>query len=716
MQYCFFRLPFRATGFSFCYRLNEDTSRSEEVTDRLGNKTAYAYDDAGKTTKVTSKKADGTELAHVSYVYDTFDNMTEITRGDGMKYALAYNAFHNLESIGIAGKGEKLAAYAYKNGSGRLKSIAYANGQVMKASYNSIGQMTAEKWYAGADAAAPIAHYKYVYDGQGNIVRSIDIMQRKEYTYTYENGRIVRAAESDITLGANEVITGKMLVNAIVYSYDADDKLTRKRILSADGNEQTIWYENPEDGSPVVKFSAGGKTITAHSKTDSFGRKVFDELQLGTGFVSRQFHYHAGEVTQEHIDAGKLKSTATTQLVSRIVLSDGRTLSYEYDAEERITKVTDSVDGVTEYTYDALGQLLTEKYKAVSEDAFVTVNEMTYDNYGNIVSKNGKTYTYDSTWKDLLISCDGQSITYDAQGNPTSYLGHTLTWEKGRQLKSFDNNVYTYDVNDVRVSKTVNGITHRYTLDGTKILRETWGNNTLIPMYDNEDNVCGIIYNDAPYYFFKNLQGDVIAIVDKDAQTVAKYSYDAWGVCTISQDSSDCGIATVNPFRYRGYYYDSEIGMYYLQTRYYDPSVGRFVNGDNPVLESAAGIIRECNIYMYCNNCPIMGSDSYGLLYISYETLRKTFQSISSMSRAYRIHTNKGLWGTLAKYAAPYISRVFAWVCTIPAIGKVIFALIIAAALWFAGEAIFAYYIKKTGLDISVGWRWFVPYPKVTYR
>ena len=543
------------------------------------------------------------------------------------------------------------------------------------------------------------------------IVRSIDIMQRKEYTYTYENGRIVRAAESDITLGANEVITGKMLVNAIVYSYDANDKLTRKRILSADGNEQTIWYENPEDGSPVVKFSAGGKTITAHSKTDSFGRKVFDELQLGTGFVSRQFHYHAGEVTQEHIDAGKLKSTATTQLVSRIVLSDGRSIAYAYDAEERITKVTDSVDGVTEYTYDALGQLLAE-----TKDG-ETINTMVYDNYGNIVSKNGKTYTYgDEKWKDLLTKVGDTTITYDAQGNPTSYLGHTLTWEKGRQLKSFDNTQYTYNANGIRTSKTVNGVMHHYTLDGAKILKEAWGSNTIIPMYDNEDCVCGIIYNDAPYYFFKNLQGDVIAIVDKDAQTVAKYSYDAWGVCTISQDSSDCGIATVNPFRYRGYYYDSEIGMYYLQTRYYDPSVGRFVNGDNPVLESAAGIIRECNIYMYCNNCPIMGSDSYGLLYISYETLRKTFQSISSMSRAYRIHTNKGLWGTLAKYAAPYISRVFAWVCTIPAIGKVIFALIIAAALWFAGEAIFAYYIKKTGLDISVGWRWFVPYPKVTYR
>ena len=438
------------------------------------------------------------------------------------------------------------------------------------------------------------------------IVRSIDIVQRKEYTYTYENGRIVRAAKSDITLGANEVITGKTLANAIVYSYDADDKPTRKRILSADGNEQTIWYENPEDGSPVVKFSAGGKTITAHSKTDSFGRKVFDELQLGTGFVSRQFHYHAGEVTQEHIDAGKLKSTATTQLVSRIVLSNGRTLSYEYDAEERITKVTDSVDGVTEYTYDALGHLLSETKNGT------VVNSMVYDNYGNIVSKNGKTYTYDSTWKDLLISCDGQSITYDAQGNPTSYLGHTLTWEKGRQLKSFDNTQYTYNANGIRTSKTVNGVEHTFVLDGTKILKESWGSNALIPMYDNEDSVCGIIYNDEPYYFFKNLQGDIIAITDKDAKVVAKYSYDAWGVCTISQDNSDCEIAAVNPFRYRGYYYDSEIGLYYLQSRYYNPTVGRFVNADEAGYLLTEEGIAFANLLAYCVNEPIGRIDKYG--------------------------------------------------------------------------------------------------------
>ena len=291
------------------------------------------------------------------------------------------------------------------------------------------------------------------------------------------------------------------------------------------------------------------------------------------------------------------------------MLSNGRTLSYEYDAEERITKVTDSVDGVTEYTYDALGQLLTETKNGT------VVNSMVYDNYGNIVSKNGKTYTYDSTWKDLLISCDGQSITYDAQGNPTSYLGHTLTWEKGRQLKSFDNTQYTYNANGIRTSKTVNGFVHTFVLDGTKILKESWNGNTIIPMYDNEDCVCGIICNDVPYYFFKNLQGDVIAIVNKDAETVAKYTYDAWGVCTIESDISASNIASVNPFRYRGYYYDSEIGMYYLQTRYYNPAVGRFVNADESAilfLSNTKQNTFDLNLFMYCSNDPIILIDKTG--------------------------------------------------------------------------------------------------------
>ena len=177
------------------------------------------------------------------------------------------------------------------------------------------------------------------------------------------------------------------------------------------------------------------------------------------------------------------------------------------------------------------------------------VNSMTYDTYGNILSKNGKTYTYgNAKWKDLLTGFDGKTIEYDAQGNPIKYLGHTLTWEKGRQLKSFDGNTYTYNANGIRTSKTVNGVKHEYTLDGTKILRETWGSNTLIPLYDNEDSVCGILYNNIPYYFIKNLQGDIIAIANKNGKTVAEYSYDAWGVPTILSDSTGV-IANVNLYR-----------------------------------------------------------------------------------------------------------------------------------------------------------------------
>ena len=589
-----------ARGNKTTYTVDGDTSRNEEVIDRLGNRTAYTYDASGRTTKVTSKKADGTEMANVSYAYDTFDNMTEIVRGDGMRYALAYNAFHNLASIGIDGKTEKLIAYTYKNGNGRLKQITYANGHTMKATYNSIGQMVAEKWFNSANALT--AHYKYVYDGDGNIVRSIDITDKKEYNYAYEEGRIVRATEADIEL-SGEVVTSKIVVNTVTYFYDTEGTMTRKVITPAGGSAQTIYYETNDDNT-VVKFSAGGRTVTSHSGTDSFGRKVFDELQLGTDFVSRQFVYHAGKVTDTHKTNAKVKSSATTQLVSQIILSNGTTLSYGYDAEERITSVVETytvndtpVTNTTLYTYDALGQLLTETVNGE------VVNSMEYDNYGNITRKNGKTYTYgNGTWKDLLTGFDGKTITYDAQGNPTSYLGHTLTWEKGRQLKSFDNNTYTYNANGIRTSKTVGGVKHTYTLDGTKILREVWGNNTLIPLYDNEEGVCGILCNNVPYYFIKNLQGDIIAIVDQDAQTVARYSYDAWGVPEIKFDSSACQIATINPFRYRGYYYDEEIGLYYLQSRYYDPNIGRFVNADEiTYVKSFEKAILHC-LYVYCEN------------------------------------------------------------------------------------------------------------------
>ena len=395
----------------------------------------------------------------------------------------------------------------------------------------------------------------------------------------------MQSTESDIILDSNNIVTSKVFVCTVRYYYDAEDGLVKKRIQFANGSEHTVNYEKAENDSQVVRFTAGGRTVTSHSKTDSFGRKEFDELQLGTASISRQFYYHAGVATDEHKNNSMVKSAPTTQLVSRILLSNGRTISYEYDEEERITKVEDSVDGITIYTYDELGQLLTETVNDT------VVNTMTYDNYGNILTKNGVVYAYDTVWKDKLISYNGQEIVYDEQGNPVNYLGHTLTWEKGRQLKSFDNIAYTYNANGIRTSKTVNGVRHDYVLDGAKILREAWNYNettktyddVLVPLYDNEDSVCGITYNGVPYYFLKNQQGDIIAITDSWGNVVARYRYDAWGVCNTIFEDTCLSIGYVNPFRYRGYYYDREIDMYYLQSRYYDPTVGKNNTGDGSV-------------------------------------------------------------------------------------------------------------------------------------
>lgn len=384
--------------------------------------------------------------------------------------------------------------------------------------------------------------------GRG-IARSIDLLGKKEYNYVYEDGNVVRAAEYNIAVNADEIVIAKHLIHSIIYAYDTNDRLSIKRIVPETGTEQ---------------------------------------------------------VTEKHQMYGKVKGTATTQLVQQIVMGGYNMFTYWYDEEGRIAGYSDLIMGGREYTYDALGQLIKETGNGAT-------NDMTYDNYGNILSKNGITYTYgDSVWKDKLTAYGDQTITYDAQGNPVSYLGHALTWEKGRQLKSFDNIQYTYNANGIRTSKTVDGVKHTYMLDGTKILSETWGENTLIPLYDNEDSVCGIFYNNVPYYFYKNLQGDVIAITDPNGSVMAQYTYDAWGVCSIYSDNSGCNLANVNPFRYRGYYYDAEIGLYYVSSRYYDSEIGRFLNSDEITYLGADSTVLSYNLYTYCENEPTNNEDRSG--------------------------------------------------------------------------------------------------------
>ncbi len=138
------------------------------------------------------------------------------------------------------------------------------------------------------------------------------------------------------------------------------------------------------------------------------------------------------------------------------------------------------------------------------------------------------------------MSYKGETFKYDSLGNPTTYRDNTLVWERGRHLKSFgDKATYTYNVSGIRTSKQVGNTTTNYFLDGTRILAQvdtvTGVDDTTVTTTTEfiygADGITGFVLEGIPYYYKKNLQGDIIAILDKDLQIVTKYVYDAWGNC-----------------------------------------------------------------------------------------------------------------------------------------------------------------------------------------
>ena len=181
---------------------------------------------------------------------------------------------------------------------------------------------------------------------------------------------------------------------------------------------------------------------------------------------------------------------------------------------------------------------------------------------------------------------------------------------------------YTYDMNGIRRSKTVNGVLHTYFVDGTRIYSEKAGSQVYTYLYD-ASGITGIRTGGDCYYFLKTQQGDVKYIVSSSGVPQCEYVYDAWGnhriLSAAGEDITDNAqyansISHINPFRYRGYYYDTETGFYYLNSRYYDPQTRRFVNADNPsipVLEQATDI-GGLNLYSYCFNNPVNMADPNG--------------------------------------------------------------------------------------------------------
>ena len=215
------------------------------------------------------------------------------------------------------------------------------------------------------------------------------------------------------------------------------------------------------------------------------------------------------------------------------------------------------------------------------------------------------------------------SFSYDDFGNTTSYDGLNLTYIRGSILSSISDgtNTYNYHYNSdgIRYKKIINNAETIYGLDGNKIIYEKGVNNFLYLYEGNE--IIGLYDLDTheKFFYVKDVTGNIISIIQNDVE-VNRYKYDAYGNCEVYTynyngelviDNTNYSIGNRNPFRYKSYYYDKESGLYYLNSRYYNPKIGRFITIDN-INYIDENSIYGYNLYCYCGNNPVMYSDPNG--------------------------------------------------------------------------------------------------------
>ena len=464
--------------------------------------------------------------------------------------------------------------------------MTFGNDQTVQYSYDKFDRTTKEQYNN--------VTYEYAYDASGQLAKQTSTAG-EEYNYEYDSlGRLIRSNEYND--GTFEQRTEHI--------YDASNRLTKQSWYNV-GGTTTMSYAYSTTTGLLTSLNANLVGTSIPVAYTYQGANQLRSKAIGS-VMTKAYNYCYNE------DGGYRASLPNyvnyRDSSGNLIYGD----NCHYDSNGRLVKILDSGSSTTTratYGYDQQGQL-------TSATVGGTSYTYTYDTAGNIQSKKvGSTttnYTYgNSAWRDLLTAYNGGSITYSG-GNPTKYYdGSTFTWTQGRRLataKVGSTNIsYTYDMAGVRSSKTVGSTKYDFTTLSGLVTRQTGGGKTIDFVYDENNQPLAMKYNNTLYYYVLNAQGDVVRIVNSSRNTVASYTYDPWGKII----SSSGTLADINPLRYRGYYYDSETGFYYLQSRYYDPEIGRFINADSYASTDATGLL-STNMFAYCENDPVNKSDPDG--------------------------------------------------------------------------------------------------------
>ena len=531
--------------------------------------------------------------------------------------------------------------------------------------------------------------YEYDYNAKGQVARVRDNLLNRTTQSEYDlANRPVRVKTSE---DAKHVYTGQVAYDNV---YGNLSEFTEKVGENRQKFGTKFGYDD-ENRPTLLTYSVDATTIGQSTTTiDKLNRTTFSAVKLGSKTFTSEYHFAAGGYG----------TGSVTNLVASIT-QPGCNCGYGYDDNGNIASAT--LNGKwTGYTYDALGQLVqVNDHSDTRSGKNGTTWKYTYDLGGNILKKERfayadtttpletVTYTYgDANWRDKLTAVNGSTIRYDAIGNPLSDGTWTYTWQNGRQLQKMQKSGVTaefvYNADGLRVQKTVNGVVTKYTLHGKNVVHMTSVTDELHFFYDAQNRPAVVVYNGTAYAYVKSLQGDIVAILDENGNTVVSYGYDAWGAPLWCTGELAETLGKVQPFRYRGYVFDEETGFYYVSSRYYDPEIGRFISPDTTdVLTATPMGLTDKNLYAYCDNNPVVRVDHGGQF---WETVFDVISLGASIVEVCINPTDPWAWAGLAGDAIdliPFVTGVGEVTRAVKTIDKVTDTVQIAKAVDFTDDA-----------------------------